>query len=336
MRVMMYLPQLMRSKCFSDADFARLHKHFDVAVAPDVCESTDAESAWVAAVSGAQGVITGWNSPVITPWMLDAAPELELIVHAAGSVKHLLPPSIWERGIRVATCNEALAVGVAETTVGMMVAGLKGFFPANALTHAGGWKTNDTDCQGFLVRELYDVTIGLIGIGQVGRHVIRLLRSYEVTVIVADPHLTHAEAAALGVERVPLDALMRQCDVVSLHAPVLPSTRHMLGRAQFRAMKDGSIFINTARGSLVDETALAAELQTGRIFAFIDVTEPEPPARDHPFRQLPNVVLTPHIAGAISNGCCRLGRSAVDQLLRYTRGLELPGEVTADRIAIIA
>jgi len=335
MRVLMFLPEPMQSRCFSQADLARLHKNHDVILT--AChDGPELRRKWSEWAEQCDAIVTGWGSPVITDEMLDESPGVRLIVHAAGSVKHLLPTSVWDRGIRVASCNEALAIGVAETTLGMIIAGLKGFFPCNDLTHSGGWKISELACPGFEVREVYEVTIGLIGASQAGRHVIRLLRAFETTVLVADPHLSDEEAARLDVERVSLDQLMRRSDVVSLHAPALPDTRHLLGRDQFRAMKDGAIFINTARGAIVDEAALVAELETGRIRAFIDVTDPEPPVVNHPFRKLANVVLTPHIAGALSNGCLRVGRSAVDQLIRFGLGQKMPGEVTADRLTILA
>jgi phosphoglycerate dehydrogenase-like enzyme len=102
----------------------------------------------------------------------------------------------------------------------------------------------------------------------------------------------------------------------------------MLGREQFKLMANHAIFINTARGMIVDETALCDELRTGRIFAFIDVTDPEPPAANHPFRSLPNVVLLPHIAGAVGNGCLRMGRSIVDQILEFAAGKTTHGEIS--------
>lgn len=334
-RVLMYQPATMRARCIGTTDLARLRKHHHV-ITPEVEDDAELKREWSRCAGQFDAVVTGWGTPPITDAMLDAAQGLQLIVHAAGSVKYLLPLSVWDRGICVASCNEALAINVAETTLGMIILGLKGVFQANALTHQNGWKINDTDCPGFRTREVYETTIGLIGASQVGRHVIRLLRAFEAHVLVADPYLGTDEAELLEVERVSLDELLCRSDVVSLHAPALPETRQMLGREQFRMMKDGAIFINTARGMIVDENALAEELVRGRLFAFIDVTDPEPPAKDHPFRQVPNVVLTPHIAGATSNGCRRLGRSAVDQLLLFTRGQRPSGEITAQRLATMA
>lgn len=275
-----------------------------------------------------EALVTGWTTPRLTDEMLDEAPHLKVLIHAAGTIKALVPPSIWQRDIRVATCNDALAVGVAEATLGCIITGLKGIFPARDWTTKGYWQDPKLGTDRVLVRELFDVTIGIIGASKVGRHVIRLLQSFETNIVVTDPFLSEDEAKSLGVTKVSLEELVACSDVVSLHAPKLPSTHKMLTGEHFQSMKDDAIFINTARGALVDEAALVDELKTGRIFAFIDVTDPEPPAADHPFRSLPNVVLTPHITGNISNGCFQQGRSAIEQLLEYSAGKTMHGEVT--------
>jgi phosphoglycerate dehydrogenase-like enzyme len=335
MKAFFYLPQGTIEKCFRPGDVARLSPGYEV-VAPPCTDEASLAAAYAQHAPQAEALVTGWGTQPLTPAMLDAAPRLKVIVHSAGSIKTLIPPVAWERGIRVGTTNEALGIGVAETTLGMIIAGMKGFFPSRAWTAAGNWHDRNLGTQRTMIREVFDVTIGIISASKVGRHVMRLLRSFEVNVLVADPYLTADEAGKLGATLVPLDELLRRSDVVSLHAPALPATRHMLGREQFRAMKDQAVFINTARGMIVDEAALIAELKTGRISAFIDVTDPEPPAKDHPFRTLPNVVLTPHLAGHVSNGCFRQGRSAVNQLLEFKAGRRMHGEVTPEAFAIMA
>lgn len=330
--LMLQRPEL-RSRCYSERDLQVLRERYHL-IEPDEATEGELGAAWPALARCCDALLTGWGSPVISQAMLDAAPRLSGWVHAAGSVKGRLPPRIWERGIRVGTTNSALAVGVAETTLGLIISGLKGFFQCRQLTREGGWSLANEP--GINVRELYNVAIGIIGAGQVGRHLIRLLRAFEVDVLLADPHIGEAQAAEMGVRRVGLDELMRRSDVVCLCAPALPSTRRMLGQRQFSAMRDGAIFINVARGILVDETALVAELLRGRIQALLDVTAEEPPPASHPFRTLHNVVLLPHIAGAVSNGCHRLGRSAVRQLQQFFDGQPMDGEITPERLAAMA
>jgi phosphoglycerate dehydrogenase-like enzyme len=333
MKILFHMPRATLERCFVERDLLRLHPRHEVILpAQDFGHHRD----WAAHARDAVAVVTGWGTPHISDEMLAQAPMLQVLVHSAGSTKTLLPREFWDRRIRLGTANEALGVGVAETTISLMVAGLKAFFPLREVTREGSWLPKDRAPHGFPIREMYGSTIGLIGASKVGRHVIRLLKQFEVQILVSDPHLEADEAAALDVEPVDLETLLRRSDVVSLHAPALPETRHMLSHDQFRAMKDKAIFINTARGMIVDEDALITELKTGRIFAFIDVTNPEPPAADHPFRTLPNCVLFPHVAGAISNGCFRQGRSVVDQLLEFASGQTMHGEVTEEQFRIMA
>lgn len=335
-KVLFHLPKCILSRCFAVRDLARLEKHFDC-VYPGTGGAGELARTWDACVPDSDAVVTGWDSPPITEAMLAAAVKLEVIVHSAGSIRPFIPASVWQSGVRIATANDALGKGVAETTMGLIIAALKGFFPCATLTRAGAWQSAIPARGIGRVRELYDVTVGLIGAGRTGRHVLRLLSEFEADVVLCDPTISASEAGELGAARlVPLDELMRISDVVSLHAPALPQLRHMLGPREFGAMKDDAIFINTARGMLVDEAALMQELATGRIAAILDVTSPEPPAADSPLRSLPNVTLLPHIAGAISTGCLRQGRSAVEQLLEFARGEPMQGEITHERFVTMA
>lgn len=335
MRILFFLPASMQARCFRKSDLDRLTAGHEVVLSGAESDE-DLASLWRKHAAEMDCLVTGWSTPALTEVMLDKACRLQLIVHAAGSVKHLIPDSTWRRGIRVASTRGALAIGVAETTLGLIISGLKGFFPANELTRDGGWKTAPTDIGGARVRELFGLTIGVIGASTAGRQLIRLLKAFEVRICVHDPYLNSVEAEALGVEPVSLEQLLQISDVISLHAPSLPQTRHMLDRKQFAAMKDNAIFINTARGTLVNESALIEELQTKRIWAMLDVTDPEPPAADHPFRKLSNVVLLPHIAGAVANGCYRMGRSAVNELLAFDSGEALADELDESMLATMA
>jgi phosphoglycerate dehydrogenase-like enzyme len=179
-------------------------------------------------------------------------------------------------------------------------------------------------------------TVGIVGASLVGRHVLRLLAPFDLHPLLADPYLTAADAAELGAELVELPELFRRSDVVSVHAPALPATRGMIDATLLAMLPDGSTLINTARGSLVDEHALVANLRTGRISAVLDVTEPELPAADSPLWDLPNVLLTPHAAGAVGTELARLGATAVDELTRFAAGEPLAHPVDPARLAVTA
>lgn len=263
-------------------------------------------------LESADACITGWGTARLDADVMAAAPLLRATAHLGSSVKRFVSEAFWERGTHITSAGMALARDVAETTLGLMITGRKGVHTLADRMKSGGWEQQGA-------RELNRCTVGIIGASNVGRHVIALLRPFEVEVLCHDPYLAIQEAADLGVALVELDDLLVRSHVVSLHAPATESTWHMLNKDRLSIMRDDAIVINTARGSLIDEQALIAELSKGRFFAFLDVTDPEPPADDSPLRRLENVVLTPHVAGCIEN-CHRMGEMAVEELRRFFAG----------------
>jgi phosphoglycerate dehydrogenase-like enzyme len=280
---------------------------------------------------GAEVLITSWGCPPLTGEILAAAPDLRLVVYAAGSVKGIVTPDLWRAGIRLSSAAGPLSKGVAETALGMTIAALKNLWRLDSAATAGGWH----DERG-RVRELYDITIGVIGAGHAGRQYLELLRPFDAELLVYDPYLPAEQANSLGAHQVSLPELLRRSDVVALHAPSIPETRHMIDAAALELLKPDAILLNTARGALIDEDALVAKLRSGRLYAVLDVTDPEPPAPDHPFRTLPNCVLTGHVAGAVNNGLSRLGRHAVAEIESYVDGRPLAGEVYESQLPTLA
>jgi len=282
-------------------------------------------------VKGANIIITSWGCPRLNKEILDQAPNLELIIHAAGSVKGIISDEVWKRGIRVSGSAQALGVGVAETALGFTITALKNMWGLSKNTREGKWSEGRDK-----VREVYGVTIGVISAGRAGTHYIKLMKNFDVRILLYDPFVDKEKAAELGVEKAELDELLKESDVVSIHAPSIPETYHMINAERLAMMKDDAVLINTARGSIIDEQALIAELEKGRLFACIDVTDPEPPAKEHPFRRLPNVILTPHIAGAVNNGLYRIGKYVVNEIRRYIKGEKMDGEVLESKISSLA
>lgn len=283
----------------------------------------------------AEILVTGWGCPMITPEILRAAPKLKLIAHAAGTVKFTVDAAVYTAGIRVTHSAEANAVPVAEFTLASILFSAKHIFTLRDLYRADpsrrtSYALGDREIGNFRR------TVGIVGASRIGRRVIELLRSFDYDVLLFDPFVQAGDPDLEGVELVELDALMARSDVVSIHAPLLPSTRGMIGARQLKLMKDGATFINTARGGLIDEAALVAELQTGRVFGVIDVTDPEIPPADSPLYTLPNVFLTPHVAGAIGTERLRLGLMAVEEIERYVRGGPLLYEVHPELLERLA
>lgn len=282
-------------------------------------------------IENADIAVTSWGCPPLSKEILDCAPRLKAVIHAAGTVKGIVTPELWQRDVRVSSGNGELGKGVAETALGMTIASLKNMWRLTDSTRQGAWSEGKER-----VRELYQVTVGVVGAGKAGGHFIKLLNQFHVDVLVYDPGLSAEQARALGATKAGLDELLAASDVVSIHAPAIPSTYRMINASRLALMKDDAILINTARGSIIDESALLAQLRQGRLFACLDVTDPEPPAADHPLRGLPNCVITPHVAGAVNNGAKRLGQFAIEEVKRLLAGKQLEGEVREEQMSIMA
>jgi len=273
------------------------------------------KAALLALLPSADACITSWDVAALDDDVMAAAPRLRAMAHMGGSVKRFVSDAVWARGLLVTSAGLALAVDVAETTLGLMIMGMKRAWPLAQHVRAGGWRETPWWPAG----ELFRREVGIIGASNVGRHVIKLLQAFDVHVLLYDPFVSPDEAAELGAQSVTLEELLERSDIVSLHAPSRPETFHMLDARRLALMKDHAVLINTARGALIDEPALVCELSKGRFFAFLDVTDPEPPAADSPLRRLDNVVVMPHIAGCIEN-CGRMGELAVEELRRFFAG----------------
>lgn len=280
-------------------------------------------------------LLTGWGCPDIGARELALMPRLKLISHAAGTVKYFLSQAVFERGITVCSAAEANAQPVAEFSLAMILLAGKRTFGFRRLYERDRGRSNVERLQSAPIGNL-GLTVGIVGASRIGRRVIALLRPFDLDLVLFDPFLSPVEAERLGVRLVSLDALMAISDVISLHAPSLPQTRYMIGAQELARMKDGATLINTARGALVDENALLSELKTGRIEAVIDVTDPEVPPPDSPFYSLPNVFLTPHIAGAVGLERARLGDMAIAEIERFCQGAALEQQVRPEHLELIA
>ena len=304
---------------FTDSDLARLGQAAEV-VGP-------AESGEIAQIKpllrDAAVAITGWGSPKFDDALLSAAPKLRLVAHSAGSIRGVVSDALYVRQVRITTAASANAAPVAETTVAMMAIMLKRI----------PWLLASRGDKGIIqttqpIRELRDLSIGLISASRVGREVIRLLKSYpRLRIKCYDPYLSESQAADLGIERASLEDVCR-CEVLSVHGPSIPQTYHMLNARTLALLPDHAVLINTARGSLIDEAALVAEVRRRPLYVYLDVTDPEPPLPDSPLRNEPNILLTPHVAGAMNQGRRDMGRLAIDETLRFLASQPLEHEVT--------
>lgn len=283
-------------------------------------------------VRGADVIITSWGTPKLEADILDVCPSLSLVLHAAGSIKPVLSDALLAKRPRMTAAAIAIGEGVAETALGLAISACKGIYPLAKDTAEGLWNEHRTE----RVKDFFDITVGVISAGFVGRHMIKLLKNFHVDILLYDPTLSAKECAALGAEKVELSDLLSRSDVISVHAPSIPATEKMLNADNLGLVRDGAVLINTARGAIFDEPALIEELKKGRFFACIDVTEPEPPTADNLLRTLPNVVLTPHIAGAVTNGLARIGGHICEELTRFANGEIMRTEIDVDKLGSMA
>ncbi|MFC8514506.1 hydroxyacid dehydrogenase [Streptomyces sp. NPDC057257] len=304
-------PLMARLKQASDLDPALVVRDF---TAPEAAQ----------ALATAEVLITGWGCPRLDARVLSAAPRLRTVLHAAGSVRALVGEALWEHGVTVSSAVTGNALPVAEYTLAMILLTGK-----DAFTHRERFRVThtypspaETSATGNVGRR-----VGVIGASRVGRRLLDLLRPFDFTVLLHDPYVSPTEAAAMGAELVPLDDLLGHSDIVTLHAPDIPETYRMLDAPRLALIRDGAVLINTSRGALIDPEALTDELVSGRLHAVLDVTEPEPLPAGSPLYRLPNVFLTPHIAGSLGTELERLGRIVADELERLASALPLRHEV---------
>ena len=277
----------------------------------------------------ADAVITGWDVAPLDNDVIAAAPRLKAMAHMGGSIARYTSDALWDRGIHVFSTASALGQGVAETTLGMIITGMKRIPTLVHQVRSGLWREEDSIA--WPPREIHGKTIGIVAASNVGRHLIRMLQVFSVDILVYDPFLSTQDAAALGVTSVGMEELAERSDIITFHAPSKPETRHILSRKLMQVMKDDALIVNTARGVLIDEIALIEELEKGRFYAFLDVTDPEPPAADSPLRRLDNVAIVPHIAGCIQD-CSQLSELAVENLRRFFAGELLQNRITREML----
>lgn len=277
------------------------------------------------ALAEADIILAAWGTPSLTRERLNRAPKLRMVAYAASSVRTVTPPDFWETSdILVTTAASAMAVPVAEFTFAAIIMCGKNVFRLRdehrTERGTGGFGSR----RGLNLPHMgnHGRRVGIVGASRIGRLVMDMLSKSKFEIAVYDPFLTAQAAAALGATKMELHDLLAWSDVVSLHAPILPETRHMIGTRELALMADHAVFINTARGWLVDHDALLAEALSGRLRILIDTPEPEPLPVDSPFYDLPNVVLTPHIAGALGNELRSLSDLAITEIERFVAELD--------------
>lgn len=257
--------------------------------------------------------------------LMDTLPNLRIIARTGIGYDNVNLPDATAHGIVATNTPDGPTESTAEHTVAMMLSLAKRIKQGDANVAAGKWGPRAGTLIGI---ELKDKTLGLVGLGRIGKRVANICRlGLEMKVLAYDPYVSAEQGAALGVEMTDLDGVIRGADVISVHVPATPETHHLVNRESIAKMKDGVIVLNLARGPLVDEDALLEAVDSGKVLgAGIDVYDPEPPATDSRLRNHPLIIATPHTAGLTLEGRERTEVMAVERVLAFFRG-ETPPDV---------
>jgi phosphoglycerate dehydrogenase-like enzyme len=250
--------------------------------------------------------------------LLERLPGVRLIIQTGNHASHVDFAAAEARGIVVARASAGYSIGAAELAIGLAIAVMRQVVSGDAAIRRGAWTTPSTPV-------LHGKVLGIVGLGGVGRHVARIAAAFGMEVLAWSPRLTAARASESRATRRELDELLRESDVVSIHASLTPESRGLVEARRLALMKPTAYLINTARGPIVDERALVAALEQRRIAgAGLDVFDREPLPADHPLTTLPNVVLTPHLGWPTDDGYRRFADAAAEVLFAYLDGREVP------------
>lgn len=281
-----------------------------------VVEAADEDAA---ALARAHVIITGLGP--VSREHIEAAPNLEVIQCASHGFDYVDLDAADERGIKVANIGSSGAEkqNVAEQTIALMLGLAKQMIPAHNALALGDWALPRLQAS---ITELSGKTLGIVGLGQIGREVAKRALAFDMEILYSEP-----ARADIGVERefgarhVELDDLLATADYVTLHAPLTESTRHLIDARRLALLKPTAFLINTARGPLVDQEALARALDAGLLAgAGIDVFDPEPPPADFPLLSAANVLLSPHVAGVTRETLVRIAQAAAANAIKYLAG----------------
>jgi D-3-phosphoglycerate dehydrogenase len=297
----------------------------------EVKEAAGTEERMLAALDGIEVVVT--EMAPMTRRVLDGAPALRLIVVCRGGPVNVNLEAATERGIPVCYSPARNAAATAEYSIGLVLAALRHLVVGAHDLSQGVWR-GDFYAYDAAGTELEGKTVGLVGFGAVGSRVARVLRAFDAEVLVADPYVNPEAVEEADATLVTLDELLPRSQIISLHARLTPETRQIIDRAAIDSLPDGAVLINAARGALLDQDALCDALESGKLrAAALDVYDPEPPPPGSRLFTTPNLLLSPHLAGASRETAERAAIVAAAEVGRYLRGEPLRFVANPDSIA---
>jgi glyoxylate reductase len=261
--------------------------------------------------------------------LLARAPRLRVVGNMAVGYDNIDVDAATRRGVLISNTPDVLTETTADFAFALLMAAARRMVEADAFARAGKWKT-----WGPLLlagQDIHHATLGLVGLGRIGSAVARRAKGFDMTVLYYDPIRRPDLEATLGIEYRTMNEVLRSSDFISVHVPLTPETRHLIGAEQFRMMKRTAVFINAARGPIVDQAALAEALRAHTIYAAgIDVFEQEPVSPDDPLLTLENAVIAPHIASASIPTRTRMATLAAENIAAVLQGRRPPTPVNPE------
>lgn len=287
------------------------------------------------ALREAEAIVSSWRGAVLDDELLAVMPKLKVYFYGAGSIHEIMTEAAWGRGIRITSAAEANAVPVAEFVMAQTLFSLKRGWEYMQLARDNQpqlWQVNKP------VAGAYRSKVGVVSLGRIGRKVCKLLKSFDVDVLAYSMDTSADLATQLGgITFASLEEVFGECDVVSIHLPINHVTKGMIGTDLLSLMKPSSTLINTARGAVINQPELVEFLSSRPdVYACLDVTDPEPPEEGCPLFDLPNVVLTPHLAGSMGREARRLGQYIIEEIDRYLTDGSLRWEITQHNAELFA
>jgi D-3-phosphoglycerate dehydrogenase / 2-oxoglutarate reductase len=278
----------------------------------------------------------GWDALIVrsqtvvdTELLSAAAPRLSVVGIASVGIDRIDVEAATRAGVMIVNAPTGNTIAAAEHTMALMLALLRQVPTADASVRKGEWERGR-----YTGRELRGKTLGIVGLGKIGRAVARRAAGFEMRIIASDPYLTEEQAAEAGAKLVGMAELLHRSDVITVHTPLNAQTRGLIGRPQLEATKPGAFVLNVARGGIVDERALADALASGQVAgAAVDVFSSEPMTADNPLREAPNLVLTPHLGASTAEAQDRVGLEMAEQVLMALAGVTPPYAVNAPSVA---
>ncbi len=308
------MARVVVSEWVDGAALERLRERHEVVVDPDLHAD---RPRLLAALVDAEALLVR-NLTHVDSELLDAAPRLRVIGRVGVGLERIDVAAAEERDVIVSWAPGTNATSVAEYVIGAVIALRRRFEAATSHVRGGGWQR-----QAFMGSEVAGSTLGIVGLGDIGARVARRALALRMQLLAVDPFVHQSTQAVqeYAIELVTLEELLGRADALTLHVPLLPTTRDLIDAAALAQMPRGAVLVNTARGELVDEEAIAEALRSGQLGgAALDVRRGEPPASPDPLAGCPNLILTPHVAGVTHQANARASAHAVEEVLRVLRG----------------